>query len=68
MTFIIFWYRITFTLKREVLQQFPDDVLEEANAFYMTSTPENKYDLGLQKQIVSACYHCSVVKALVLKK
>ena len=55
-------------MKREVLQQFPDDVLEEANAFYMTSTPENKYDLGLQKQIVSACYHCSVVKALVLKK
>ncbi len=52
----------------EVLQQFPDDVLEEANAFYMTSTPENEYDLGLQSEIVNAGCHRSAVKALVLKK
>ena len=52
----------------EVLQQFPDDVLEEANAFYMTSTPDKEYDLGLQSEIVNAGCHRSAVKALVLKK
>lgn len=52
----------------EVLEQFPDDYLEEANAFYMTSSPESEFDLGLQSEIVNAGCHRSTVKALVLKK
>ena len=52
----------------EVLQQFPDELLEEANAFYMTSMPEDVYDLRLQSEIVNAGCHRSTVKALVLKK
>ena len=52
----------------EVLQQFPDDVLNEANAFYMTSSPETIFDLNMQSEIVNAGCHKSTVKALVLKK
>ncbi len=52
----------------EVLQQFPDDVVDEANAFYMTSSPENAYDLNMQKEIINAGCHQSTVKALVLKR
>lgn len=52
----------------EVLQQFPDDVLEEANAFYMSRMPEDSNDLELQSEIVNAGCHRSIVKALVLKK
>lgn len=52
----------------EVLQQFPDDVLNEANAFYMTNSPETVFDLNMQSKIVSAGCHQSKVKALVLKK
>ncbi len=52
----------------EVLQQFPDDVLNEANAFYMTSSPETTFDLNMQLEIVNAGCHQSTVKALVLKK
>ena len=52
----------------EVLQQFPDDVLEKANAFYMISYPENASDLNLQSEIVNAGCHQSTVKALLLKK
>ncbi len=52
----------------EILQQFPDDVLDEANAFYMISSPENEYDLNMQSAIVNAGCHQSVVKALKLKK
>ena len=62
------WYGLFKPTIAEVLQQFPDDVLEEANAFYMTSAPENEYDLVLQKEIVNAGCHRSTVKALVLKK
>lgn len=62
------WYGIFKPSIAEVLQQFPDEVLEEANAFYMTSTPNNEYDLGLQQEIVNAGCHSSTVKALKLKK
>ena len=62
------WYGLFKPSIAEVLQQFPDDALEEANAFYMTSTPANEYDLGLQSEIVKAGCHRSTIKALVLKK
>lgn len=62
------WYGFFKPSIAEVLQQFPDDYLEEANAFYMTSSPENDFDLNLQSEIVNAGCHCSTVKALVLKK
>jgi len=52
----------------EVLQQFPDEILEEANAFYMSSAPENECDLASQTEIVEAGCHRSTVRALVLKK
>jgi len=52
----------------EVLQQFPDDVLSEANAFYMFESPETMDDLGKQWDIVNAGCQRSKVKALVLKK
>ena len=45
-----------------------DDVLNEANAFYMTSSPETTFDLNMQSEIVNAGCHQSTVKALVLKK
>ena len=52
----------------EVLQQFPDDILNVANAFYMTNSLENKYYLNMQSEILNAGCHHSTVKALVLKK
>jgi len=52
----------------EVLQQFPDEILEEANAFYMTSEPKNEHDLKSQSEIINAGCHRSTVKALILKK
>lgn len=52
----------------EVLQQFPDDVLSEANAFYMFESPKTSDDLGKQWDIVNAGCQRSKVKALVLKK
>lgn len=52
----------------EVLQQFPDEVLNEANAFYMTSSPETAFDLNMQSEIINAGCHQSTVRALVLKK
>ena len=52
----------------EVLQQFPDDILNVANAFYMTNSLENKYDLNMQSEILNAGCHQSTVKALVLRK
>lgn len=52
----------------EVLQQFPDDVLNDANAFYMTRSLETKYDLEMQLETADASCHLSRVKALVLKK
>lgn len=52
----------------EVLQQFPDDILEEANAFCMIEYPKNSADLSLQSEIVNAGCHRSKVRALLLKK
>ena len=51
----------------EVLQQFPDELLNEANAFYMTSAPETVFDLNMQSEIVNARCHQSTIKALKLK-
>lgn len=51
----------------EVLEQFPDEVLEEANAFYMTYCPNDVRDLNLEKRIVEAGCHHSRVRALVIK-
>ena len=52
----------------EVLQQFPDDILEESNAFYISSYPETANDLNLQSEILNAGCHQSTVKELKLKK
>ena len=52
----------------EVLQQFPDDALEEANAFYISSYPQTAHDLNLQFEILNAGCHQSTVKALKLRK
>ena len=52
----------------EVLQQFPDDALEEANAFYISSYPQTAHDLNLQSEILTAGCHQSTVKALKLRK
>lgn len=52
----------------EVLQQFPDDVLSEANAFYMFEKPSTMHDLNEQWDIVDAGCQRSKVRALVLKK
>lgn len=51
----------------EVLEQFPDEVLEEANAFYVLSYPKDIEDLNLEKRIVEAGCHHSRVRALVIK-
>lgn len=51
----------------EVLEQFPDEVLEEANAFYVLSHPEDIRDLNLEKRITEAGCHHSRVRALVIK-
>lgn len=52
----------------EVLSQFPDDLLKEANSFYLYQTPEDVNDLNSQKNIVGAGCHKSKVKAIILKK
>ncbi len=52
----------------EVLQQFPDNALDKANAFYMANSLETIFDLNMQAEIVHAGCHQSTVKALVLKK
>lgn len=51
----------------EVLQQFPDEFLNEANAFYITDS-KPKFDLIIQNRIVCTGCQQAVVKALVLKK
>ena len=51
----------------EVLEQFPDEVLEEANAFYVLSHSEDIRDLNLEKRITEAGCHHSRVRALVIK-
>lgn len=52
----------------EVLSQFPDDMLKQANAFYLYHRPETTYDLTKNSDIINAGCHKSTVKALVLKK
>jgi hypothetical protein len=52
----------------EVLCQFPDDALEEANAFFMYESPETAEDLHKQWDIVEAHCQRSRVRALSLRK
>ena len=52
----------------EVLSQFPDELIKEANAFYLSEYPQNINDLNMQSEIISAGCHKSTVKALILKK
>ena len=51
----------------EVLSQFPDDLLKEANLFYLYSAPQDVDDLNKQNEIINAGCHKSRVKALVRK-
>ena len=51
----------------EVLQQFPDEALLEANAFMMSQVPESITDLNEQQDIINLGCHKSKVKALILK-
>ena len=52
----------------EVLQQFPDELLDEANAFYMLKYPESMQDLKEQEDIFNLGCHKSKIKALILKR
>lgn len=52
----------------EVLEQFPDEVIKEANAFYMTTSPKHHFDVDNLSQIANARCHQSTVKALILKR
>ena len=52
----------------EVLSQFPDELLKEANAFYLYHSPETCEDLNKQWDIINAGCQKSNVKALILKK
>ena len=51
----------------EVLQQFPDEFLDDANAFYITDYPKCADDLNRQKEIIDAGCQKSIVRALKLK-
>ena len=51
----------------EVLQQFPDEGLLEANAFMMSQVPESITDLNEQQEIINLGCHKSKIKALVIK-
>lgn len=52
----------------EVLSQFPDNLLSEANAFYLYEYPKNVADLERQFDILAAGCHKSRVKALKIYK
>ena len=52
----------------EVLSQFPDELLNEANAFYLYDYPKNATDLDKQFDILAAGCHKSRVKALKIHK
>lgn len=52
----------------EILQQFPDEALIEANAFFMYQIPESIKELNEQQEIINLGCHKSKVKALVLKR
>lgn len=52
----------------EVLEQFPDEYLEQATAFYMVDYPKNDIDLNKQLEIVNSGCHESRVSALRLRK
>ena len=52
----------------EVLQQFPDDILLEANAFYISKFPQSMQELKEQEDIINLGCHKTKVKALLIKK
>lgn len=52
----------------EVLSQFPDIYLKDANAFYIYEAPRTKEELEKQKDIISAGYYKTKVKAFNIKK
>lgn len=52
----------------EVLQQFPDFALKDANAFYMYDSPDDMADLRQQWNIIEAGCQKSKVRALSLRK
>jgi hypothetical protein len=52
----------------EVLQQFPVEALQKANAFYMYEYPENVNVLNIEWDIGTIGCHKSKVRALYLKK
>ena len=52
----------------EVLSQFPDGALEEADAFYLFESPQDLDDLHKQWDIVEAHCQRSKVRALSLRK
>ena len=56
-------YEFTPTIA-EVLEQYPDDLLETSNAFCLTRCIKL---LDTEKEVLQAGYHKSKVKALVLK-
>ena len=51
----------------EVLEQFPDELLDEANAFYMIDYPQTSNDLGNQINTIKAGCHKSQIRALRIK-
>ncbi len=52
----------------EILEQFPDNLLDEANAFYMIDYPNDVTDLNNQLDILKAGCHKSTIRALKLKR
>lgn len=52
----------------EILSQFPDELLNEANAFYLYEYPKNSFDLNNQFDILNAGCHKSKVRALKVNK
>ena len=52
----------------EILEQFPDELIEDANAFYLSQFPNSIQELNEQKEIINLGCHKTKVKALRLKK
>lgn len=52
----------------EILSQFPDDLLNEANGFCLSYYPQCIDDFRRQWEMIAAGCHKSKVKALVIKK
>ena len=51
----------------EILEQFPDELLEESNAFYILDYPQNTLDLCNQLDVLKSGCHKSTVRALRIK-